>query len=75
VPGTYNYVCGLHGDQGMKGTVIVRATSGTPGMPRTGDAGNMTGIWLTALLIALTGVAGGLWLRRGHKESKESKSS
>jgi len=72
-PGTYNYICGLHGDQGMKGTIIVRArTGGTPGMPRTGDVGSMTGIWLTALLLSLSGVAGGLWLRRAFKVRKAS---
>jgi plastocyanin len=72
-PGTYNYICGLHGNQGMKGTIIVRARIGsTPGMPRTGDAGNMTGVWLTALLVALSGVSGGLWLRRAYKVRKSS---
>lgn len=33
--GTYNYVCILHAEQGMVGTINV--TSGAPGAPNTGD--------------------------------------
>jgi plastocyanin len=70
-PGRYEYACGLHYHIGMTGAVVVRAsTGGTPGMPTTGSGtGETFGTILLATMLALTGVAGGLWLRRNYKTS------
>ena len=37
-PGTYTYLCFLHDDQGMVGTIVVGASTGVR-PPATGDAG------------------------------------
>ena len=62
-PGTYNYICILHDDQGMKSTIVVsdRAAAPTTSVkpPSTGTggmAGAQRGTWLPALLIL--GIAG-----------------
>jgi plastocyanin len=66
-PGTYNYVCGLHNGNGMKGTIIVRASGSVPGMPTTGAGDMLRYFVLGGLAIAALGILGGLWLRRGRR--------
>jgi plastocyanin len=67
-PGRYEYICALHYNQGMDGTIIVEARTGgtTVGMPRTGSgSGNSTGTewFLTLLAAALLMAGGGVTLR------------
>ncbi len=78
-PGTYNYICVLHDDQGMKGTITVTGApapvqqpSGTPGgtitAPNTGTGGmpqQRDGAWLPALL--MLGVAGAAFVLAGTR--------
>jgi plastocyanin len=66
-PGTYNYVCGLHNENGMKGTIIVRASSTVPGMPTTGAGDMLPYIMLGGVAAAALLILGGLWLARGRK--------
>jgi plastocyanin len=75
--GTFNYVCILHENQGMKGTVTVAASGtttgggGTPAVPvtapstGTGPAPAGNGAWVPALLAL--GVVGGLCVLAGTR--------
>jgi plastocyanin len=61
-PGRYEYICALHYNQGMDGTIVVQARTGgtTVGMPRTGSTGGTEWFLATlaaALLMAGAGVA------------------
>jgi plastocyanin len=58
-PGRYEYICALHYNQGMDGTIVVQArtSGGTVGMPRTGGGEDWFAPALAiALLMAGTGV-------------------
>lgn len=63
--GTYTYICLLHGDQGMDGTIVVSDKAPAPApmpikAPNTGTGGSAggDGSWLAALLIlSVAGVA------------------
>jgi plastocyanin len=70
--GTYTYVCLLHADQGMKGTIVVSDNAATtPAItpPNTGTGGaaaGRDGAWLPALLmLAVAGAALALAGTRG----------
>ena len=63
--GTYNYICLLHADQGMVGTVVVGTGTGTVSPPSTGDGGLLDSegsswwaVYAGALLLGVAGVAG-----------------
>ncbi|HLH74190.1 MAG TPA: plastocyanin/azurin family copper-binding protein [Chloroflexota bacterium] len=59
-PGTYNYLCILHDDQGMKGTLTVLGA--TAALPRTGGIPESAGLGVG--LIGLLLVGSGLFLKR-----------
>jgi LPXTG-motif cell wall-anchored protein len=67
--GTYSYLCLLHDDQGMKGTIQV--VTGATTLPKTGDAAP----WATLVLAlgALSIVGGGLVLRRAFTSASSSR--
>lgn len=67
-PGRYEYICALHYNQGMDGTIIVEARTGgtTVGMPRTGGGTDWT---LPLLAAALLMTATGLTLT-AHPQSR-----
>jgi plastocyanin len=64
-PGTYEYVCGLHADQGMKGTITVSgaapaaATPGVIGAPNTGSGPGAGGVNAGGVIVAALLAAGG----------------
>lgn len=64
-PGRYEYICALHYNQGMDGTIVVQARTDAPGsttvgMPRTGGG---TGWFLPLLSVALLITLSGVYLR------------
>ncbi|MDQ3930039.1 MAG: plastocyanin/azurin family copper-binding protein [Chloroflexota bacterium] len=71
-PGRYEYICALHYNQGMDGTIIVQDRTGgsTVGMPRTGSSSGtewFLPLLAAALLLAGTGVTLRLRTRRVTK--------
>jgi plastocyanin len=80
-PGTYTYLCLLHSDQGMAGTIVVSDKSVAPANPSpqpitapntgTGGAAGARGSWLPALLIL--GIAGVAFVVAGTRAAVRSK--
>lgn len=70
-PGSYNYVCALHDEMGMKAVVNVSSAGGmTPGMPTTGGGPNWD-LLLLAISLGVTALVGGLVLRfRGARAER-----
>lgn len=63
-PGTYTYVCTIHINQGMRGTIVVQGAGGAPAMPGTGGGGmaahyNLSLPLLGGAMLALALVATG----------------
>lgn len=72
-PGRYEYICALHYNQGMDGTIIVEARADAPeegisvGMPRTGAATDWLSPAIAALLLALASIITGVRMRVAAK--------
>jgi plastocyanin len=52
-PGTYNYICTLHGDLGMRGTVVVEGAAITRPAPRPGTLARTGSTSRTPVLLAV----------------------